>query len=282
MKTFSIEPKKEPKRKISCPVCGSTVILPFWSYENYSYSRCPDCSLVYQNPQPLESSLFERYDDTYFAYEKANEEAYFRLMKLGLEDIGFDAFTSAIPDTAKSIVDIGCATGRLIADLQAKGWRTQGVEICRPSAEFGIKTYGVRIHIGTLETAAFKDASFAVVHCSHLIEHLTDPVNFLKEVRRVLIPGGWLVVTTPNISSFQAYLMKDRWRSAIADHLFLYSRRSLGRILASNGFRIIRKKTWGGIGVGITADWIKKPVDILAKKVGLGDVMIILAVKDAQ
>ena len=281
MKTFSIAPKEEPKQKITCPVCGSTEILLYWSYEYFAYSRCPECSLVYQNPQPLESSLLERYDDEYFAYEKENEEGYFRLMQLGLEDIDFDAVARELPDGEKSFVDVGCATGRLIAELKAKGWRTQGVEICRPSAEFGINNYGVPIHIGTLETADFENASFTVAHCSHLIEHLTDPVGFLAGLRRVLVPGGWLIITTPNISGFQARLMGEKWRSAIADHLFLYSRRTLGHLLSSNGFNIHRTKTWGGIGVGITADWIKKPVDKLAKKTGLGDVMIALARKSA-
>ncbi len=226
MKTFSIEPKEEPKQKIACPICGLSEILSFWSYERYAYSRCPGCGLVYQNPQPLQSSLFERYDEEYFAYERENEEGYYRLMKLGLEDIDFCSVASAIPLEQKSIIDIGCATGRLIAGFKEEGWRIQGVEICRPSAEYGMHTFGVPIHIGTLETGGFEDASFTVAHCSHLIEHLTDPADFLSEIRRLLIPGGWFIVTTPNISGFQARLMGDKWRSAIADHLFLYSRRT--------------------------------------------------------
>ena len=279
MKTFSIEPKNEPKRKIRCPVCGSSDIRLHWSYEQYAYSRCPGCGLVYQNPQPLQSNLFERYDEEYFTYERENEEAYYRLMKLGLGDIGFGAIASMIPDEQKSIIDIGCATGRLIAGFKTEGWRTQGVEICRPSAEYGMSTYDVPIHIGTLDTGGFEKASFAVAHCSHLIEHLTDPLSFLSEVRQLLIPRGWLIMTTPNISGFQARLMREKWRSAIADHLFLYSRSTLSRLLSSNGFDVLRTKTWGGIGVGITADWIKKPADILAKKLGFGDVMITLARK---
>jgi 2-polyprenyl-3-methyl-5-hydroxy-6-metoxy-1,4-benzoquinol methylase len=277
MKTFSIEPKEEPKQRIDCPVCGSAEIRPFWSYKRYAYSRCSGCCLVYQNPQPLQANLVERYDEEYFTYERENEDGYYRLMRLGLMDIDFDSVSSAIPAEEKSIIDIGCATGKLIAGFKEAGWRTQGVEICRPSAEYGMRTNDVSIHIGTLETGKFLKASFAVAHCSHLIEHLTDPLSFLSEIRRLLVPGGWFVITTPNISGFQARLMGDRWRSAIADHLFLYSRTTLSRFLRANGFEVLRTKTWGGIGVGITADWIKKPVDVLAKKLGLGDVMIMLA-----
>jgi len=277
MKTFSKEPGNEPRRSISCPVCGSTSTQELWNYPHYTFVRCPGCSLVYQNPQPLPSNLFERYDEEYFAYEKANEEAYFNLMKLALADIDFENATAGLPEQRKSIVDIGCATGRLLSSLKKSGWRVQGVEVCGPSAEYGIKTYGIPIHIGTLEDAGFPDASFEVAHCSHLIEHLTDPVSFLAEVRRIISAEGLFVLSSPNISGFQAALMGERWRSAIPDHLFLYSKKTLTQLLESNGFSVIRIKTWGGIGRGIAPNWVKKPADALAKKLGFGDVMVVLA-----
>lgn len=248
-----------------------------WSYEYYAFARCPGCGLVYQNPQPLPGNLRERYDDEYFAYELENEESYCNLMKLALRDIDFDGVTAQIPGSRRSFLDIGCATGRLISSLQDSGWRVQGVEICRPSAEYGIRTHQVPIHIGTLDSAEFGDDSCQVVHCSHLIEHLTDPNAFLEEVKRVLSPDGWLVLSTPNISGFQARLMGKKWRSAIADHLFLYSKRTLKRLLVRNGFEVVTIKSWGGIGVGIAPGWIKKPADVLAKKLNVGDVMIVLA-----
>ncbi len=277
MKTFSKIPGEEPLKRIDCPLCGSGVSHEMWRYEHYAFARCPVCGLVYQNPQPLPGNLKERYDEEYFSYELENEESYCNLMKLALRDIDFDGVTAQIPASRRSFLDIGCATGRLISSLQDSGWRVQGVEICRPSAEYGIRTYQVPIHIGTLESAEFPGDSFQVVHCSHLIEHLTDPNTFLVEVKRVLSPDGRLVLSTPNISGFQARLMGKKWRSAIADHLFLYSKRTLKRLLVKNGFEVVTIKSWGGIGVGIAPGWIKKPADVLAKKLNVGDVMIVLA-----
>ena len=233
--------------------------------------------MVYQNPQPIPGDLAVRYDEEYFAYEIENEDSFFRLARLGLGDIGFDDRTNGLVGERRSILDIGCATGRLLAEFKADGWQVQGVEICRPAAEYGIEHHGVPIHIGTLETGAFRDASFGVVHSSHVIEHLTDPAAFISEAKRILVPDGLLVVTTPNIAGFQARVMGRRWRSAIADHMFLFSRLTLARLLKNGGFSVQRTKTWGGIGVGITSDFIKKPVDVLAKQFGFGDVMIVLA-----
>ena len=71
--------------------------------------------------------------------------------------------------------------------------------------------------------------------------------------------------------------MGEKWRSAIPDHIILYSKKTLSRLLTESGFEIHRIKTWGGIGKGIAPDWIKKPVDSMAKKLGVGDVMVVLA-----
>jgi 2-polyprenyl-3-methyl-5-hydroxy-6-metoxy-1,4-benzoquinol methylase len=277
MKTFSKEPGLEKAKTILCPVCGLAQTRPQWQYESFSFVRCRGCGLVYQNPQPIPNDLAVRYDEEYFAYEIQNEDSFYRLAKLGLGDIGFDGSVAALTGERRSILDVGCATGRLLAGFKADGWQVQGVEICKPAAEYGIEHHGVPIHIGTLETGNFRDGSFGVVNCSHVIEHLADPAAFVGEARRILTPGGWLVITTPNIAGFQARLMGRQWRSAIADHVSLFSKRTLARLLKNGGFAVQRTKTWGGIGVGITSDLVKKPLDVMAKRLGFGDVMIVLA-----
>jgi 2-polyprenyl-3-methyl-5-hydroxy-6-metoxy-1,4-benzoquinol methylase len=169
----------------------------------------------------------------------------------------------------------------LLAWMREKGWTVQGVDLCVESARYGTANRGVPIFAGTLEEARFPAGSFSVVHFSHLIEHVPDPRGFLAEVRRVLSPGGLIVVTTPNIDGLQARLFREGWRSAIADHLTLFSRRTLGRLLAQSGFIVRRIVTWGGLARGTAPRFIKGPVDALAKKWGFGDVMLFLAVRGA-
>ncbi|MBT3274875.1 MAG: class I SAM-dependent methyltransferase [Spirochaetales bacterium] len=276
MKTFSTAPGNEITQRIICPVCGSDSFAPLWSFENYSFVQCISCSLVYQNPQPIQDVLTDRYDEEYFDYEQANEESFFELMSLGLNDIGFDEVSSKLHAGNRSFLDIGCATGRLIGELQQRDWQVQGVEVCAPAARHGIDLYHVPIHIGTLESADFQ-STFSVIHCSHLIEHLTDPRAFVENVKRQLSPDGIFIITTPNISGFQAKLMGPKWRSVIADHMFLFSKRTLTRLLGDCGFDVECVKTWGGIGVGIVHNLVKKPLDIMAKRFGFGDVMIMRA-----
>jgi len=283
-KTFSAPPANERQEVVTCPLCGSSLWRPFLSCDGFGFVRCRACSAVFQNPRPVFDDVRRRYGEGYFAYELENERNFFGLMKLGLADIGFRERTAGFGTNGQSalpraFLDIGCATGMLIEHMKSEGWKVQGVDVCRESAEYGKAHRGVDIFAGTLEEAHLPDASFGVIHFSHLIEHVPDPRSFLAEVKRILAPGGFVVITTPNIDGFQARLFGKEWRSAIADHLVLFSRLTLERLVGELGFDRKQTVTWGGLAVGTAPAVIKRPVDRLAKRMGFGDVVMVLAAK---
>jgi 2-polyprenyl-3-methyl-5-hydroxy-6-metoxy-1,4-benzoquinol methylase len=278
IKTYTAPQGKEKLIQVACSICGSKHYRQKFISQGSAFVTCLECGMVYQNPVPVFDDLAKRYADDYFSYEFKNEENFFNLMKLGLQDIGFDRIDRSRLENAR-FLDIGCATGMLIGHMKEKGWTVAGVDICAESASYGIEKRGVPIHAGTLEDARFPARYFSVVHFSHLIEHVPDPKSFFLEVRRIISDNGIAVVTTPNISGFQARLLGNRWRSAIPDHLHLFSKRTLSRLLLDAGFLIEKTVTWGGIAKGVAPGIIKKPLDILAKKLGFGDVMLFVVHK---
>jgi 2-polyprenyl-3-methyl-5-hydroxy-6-metoxy-1,4-benzoquinol methylase len=277
-KTYSSAAGRERFERIPCPLCGSPRHRICLRCDGFSFVRCASCHVVFQNPRPVFDDVRKRYAGEYFEYELSNESNFFRLMRLGLQDIGFSELTASLPGP-RSFLDIGCATGMLVESMKADGWEASGVDVCKESAEYGMARRGIRISIGTLEEACFPAESFSVVHFSHLIEHVPDPRAFLHEVRRILKPQGFAVITTPNISGFQARLFGPAWRSAIADHLTLFSRITLSHLLTECGFDIRQSVTWGGLAVGTAPMFIKKPMDKLAKRYGFGDVVLFLTAK---
>jgi SAM-dependent methyltransferase len=250
------------------------------------------------NPQPLFKAIASRYQEghgnDYLSYELANEAGFLRLQELALRDAGFDEIEETIknhipnmahnmvqdtvyntaPRTPPCVLDIGCATGALLVTLRDRGWACTGVEIS-PSAEYARRERNLDVRSLPLEENHFSDASFDLVLASHLIEHLNSPMKFVEEVYRILAPGGYFLITTPNISGFQAKLFKGRWRSAIFDHLYLFSVKTLSALLADKGFTIERVRTWGGLAAGIAPAAVKRIADKWAKKFGWGDVMLI-------
>jgi 2-polyprenyl-3-methyl-5-hydroxy-6-metoxy-1,4-benzoquinol methylase len=276
VKTFSVGPAGERFAEVPCPLCGSAHWRPRFRGKGCRFVSCRDCALVYQNPQPLFADLKGRYGQAYFQYELANEANFHQLMELGLADVDFAGRTAALPP-GRRFLDVGCATGRLLEAMRERGWGVQGVDLCPESAAYAGRERGVQVFTGTLEQARFAAGSFQAVHFSHLIEHVPSPGGFLDEVRRVVDPRGWVVVTTPNVDGLQARLFRGRWRSAIADHLTLFSQATLRRLLEQRGFQVLAVQTWGGLARGAAPAWLKGPVDRWAKRRGHGDVVLMLA-----
>ncbi|GHU92289.1 hypothetical protein FACS189479_00730 [Spirochaetia bacterium] len=298
IKTWSTPVAEEESRPIPCALCGGEHFIPHLNCEGFAFVRCPCCGLVQMNPQPLFKAIVNRYQDghgnDYLSYELANEAGFLRLQELALADAGFDEIEAFLKNRAAQageqarpgqytqdgqsgqpkVLDIGCATGALLVNLRNRGWTCAGVEIS-PSACYARRERGLDVRSLPLEENHFPDSSFDLVLASHLIEHLNNPVEFVKEVYRILSPGGYFIVTTPNISGFQAKLFKGRWRSAIFDHLYLFSIKTLSALLTKNGFTIERICTWGGLAAGTAPAAVKRIADRAAKKFGFGDVMLI-------
>jgi 2-polyprenyl-3-methyl-5-hydroxy-6-metoxy-1,4-benzoquinol methylase len=281
VKTWSTPAVEEERRIIPCALCGGVVFGQSLSCEGFSYVRCRKCGLVQMNPQPSVPAVRGRYREghgaDYLSYEIANEGAFLRLQELALEDGGFSTLEEELKRRGKPprALDAGCATGALLEKLRERGWEVLGLEISTPQAEYARRMRGLEILDLPLEETRLPEDWFDLILASHLIEHLNDPGSFVREAYRVLSPGGRVFITTPNIAGFQARLFRNRWRSAIFDHLYLFSVKTLSGLLSRAGFTVEKVRTWGGLAAGTAPAPLKGLADRAAKRFGLGDVMLI-------
>ncbi|MDR1586355.1 MAG: class I SAM-dependent methyltransferase [Treponema sp.] len=290
VKTWSTPVIAEESRIIPCALCGGRDFRPAMNCEGFSYVRCAGCGLVQMNPQPEAAEVARRYQEghggDYLSYELANEETFLKLQQLALGDAHFDDLerelmaAESVRPAGPRILDIGCATGALLLYLHGRGWDVTGVEIS-PSAGYARDKRGLDVRSLPLEECRFPGGAFDVVLASHLIEHLNAPAAFVEEVHRLLRPGGRFFVTTPNIAGLQAQIFGWRWRSAIFDHLYLFSVKTLSALLGAAGFSVEGVYTWGGLAAGIAPAPLKRIADRLAKPFGFGDVMLVRAEKAA-
>lgn len=280
VKTWSTPVENEKRRQIPCALCGGNDFRPALNCEGFSYVRCGSCGLVQINPQPFPKEIAARYGEAhggdYLSYELNNEANFLRLQELALADAGFFSLEKEVLKNSSPprIIDVGCATGTLLEKLRERGWICSGVEIS-PSAEYAREKRGLDVRSAPLEKCGFPDGSFDALLASHLIEHLNDPALFVSEAYRVLGPEGRVYITTPNIAGFQARLFRERWRSAIFDHLYLFSLKTLSRLLEKHGFVIEKRVTWGGLAAGTAPLPLKRAADRAAKRFGFGDVMLL-------
>jgi 2-polyprenyl-3-methyl-5-hydroxy-6-metoxy-1,4-benzoquinol methylase len=281
IKTWSTPAGEETKRAVPCALCGGAEFKRHFYCEGFGYVRCKSCGLVQINPQPERAEVERRYREgsgaEYLSYELANEGAFLRLQELALQDAGFEEIEAALKHGGAPrprVLDVGCATGALLEKLRDRGWDCVGVELS-PAADYARHERGLDVRGESLEESRFPPARFDLVLASHLIEHLNDPAAFVREVFRLLAPGGYFLATTPNIAGFQARLFGSRWRSAIFDHLYLFSATTLSALLRQSGFAVERVRTWGGLAAGTAPAPVKRCADRAAKRLGLGDVMLL-------
>jgi SAM-dependent methyltransferase len=289
VKTWSTPVSEEELRHIPCALCGARTnggqFRPFLSCEGFSYVKCRFCGLVQINPQPVAEDVERRYrhsyGNEYLSYELKNETAFFELQKLSFADMGFERMEAELKkqnDGRPKVLDIGCATGVMLSFLRDRGWQTTGVEIS-PACEYARNERGLNVHRQTLNDCRFPPESFDLVLASHVVEHLNDPRALFAEAGRILRPGAYLILITPNIGGFQARLLGGRWRSAIFDHLYLFSKRTITAMLGKQGFASEGIYTWGGIAAGLAPAPLKSFADKAAKALGMGDVMAVKARK---
>jgi len=155
--------------------------------------------------------------------------------KLYLEDINNELnFLNSLP--GGKILDAGCGLGFLLSGLDPK-WERYGVEVSNFAAKHA-KTFG-RIFQGELKDAAFSSKHFDAIVFYHVIEHLDDPLKTLREIRRILRPGGWLVLGTPDFDSGCARLFGSQYRLFHdKTHVSLFTCESMHRLLRDEGFVI--------------------------------------------
>jgi len=150
--------------------------------------------------------------------------------------------------SGKHVLDVGCSSGYLARPLSERGNAIVGLEL-DPDAAREAEAWCERVLVGDVETMPlpFESASFDVVLCGDVIEHLRDPRAALRRFRPLLREGGRLVVSTPNVANWaiRLSLLAGRWRyteRGILDrtHTHLFTRATLVEAIEQAGFAIVR------------------------------------------
>lgn len=241
-----------------CAICETAGRQLLYELETGRLERCSGCGTV-QRANLVEGTAAEAlYDDDsyleapYFEAVKAgaprNREPYlvYRrvLDRLAEQRSGAPAGRSG----RGRLLDLGCSYGAFLELASEVGWRTFGIELSRKASEYAARERGLEVFRGTLEEAALPEASFDTVTLWDVIEHLDRPLHTVRQIHRLLAPGGTLVLFTINQRSLinrvgdLAYRgTLGRWRRPLLllydiHHNFFFDPRTLRGLLVRGGF----------------------------------------------
>lgn len=144
------------------------------------------------------------------------------------------------------LLDIGCGNGDFLQVASEMGWAAEGFDFDHKAVEVA-RAMGRNVHCGNIDDLARIDRQFDIITASHVIEHVHEPAFLIKQVFRLLKPGGMLWLETPNIDSLGARKYGRYWRGLeVPRHLQLFTLKSMYSLLRSSGFENIQQK-WHGL-----------------------------------
>ncbi len=149
-----------------------------------------------------------------------------------------------------TLLDIGCGNGEFSSRFLQPGFTVHGVDLTAEQMDLA-RGRGIiaRQHDLSAGALPYDDGTFTVVFAGEIIEHLVDTTGFLRDIHRILRPGGCLILTTPNLASFEnrvrlLFGVYPAWVEYQLEggqgHVRAYTLGALKRQLRENGFRIER------------------------------------------
>lgn len=235
-----------------CPICKSDAHSKYSDLydDRYAYPglfkllKCRDCGHQFLHHNFSNSDLTNLYTNYY--PRKTFSLADFRPLQ---EAKGFRSWLegdyraySVVPRDVR-ILDIGCGFCESLAYHSNRGCTAYGVEADENAATVA-RIYGFNLHVGTFDGQNYETNFFDYVTMDQVVEHLVNPIKTLKEIYRILKPGGILALTTPNATGFGAHFFGKKWINwHVPYHLHHFSRKSLQHAARQSGFRITKIRT---------------------------------------
>ncbi len=147
---------------------------------------------------------------------------------------------------ASRLVDIGCSRGQFVGFAGEAGFQAEGVEPA-PDIAAAARDLGLNVRSGLLEHRHYPDASFDAASLFEVVEHLREPLPLLKECRRILKPGGVLLISTGNAASWTVAAMGARWDyfhiEKDGGHISFFNPESMAVMAKNAGFQVERIET---------------------------------------
>ncbi|MCM3881627.1 MAG: class I SAM-dependent methyltransferase [Vicinamibacterales bacterium] len=224
---------------ISCAICGGTRTRRLYTKSGYDIARCVRCGLVYANPRAPRDIILGRYSRDYFWNEY--------LPALGIQDGTFDLkwFDTRYapllgllgPAAGRRLLEVGSGAGFFLKSAERAGWSVTGIELSEEASRFGRERLGLDIRGERAEAASVGAASVDAAVMFDTIEHLFDPRAVLTSVASALVPGGQLLISTPNFRALSRLLLGSPWAVlSPLEHMYYFEEKSLNQLLGASGF----------------------------------------------
>lgn len=260
-----------------CPMCGSGRWSTLGDTAEFKFEdvrcrvvECADCGLSFTSPRPSADTIHRFYEDypphaTCGLSRSRRRWAAGRLTRPKFWESYRPQRHGIAWHGRGRLLDFGCGDGAFLDLMHRKGWQVMGLDMCPTMVRRIRDELGIRALAGTLPHPELSGERFDVVTLWHSLEHVHRPVEVLRHVLRLLVPGGQLIVSVPNMAS-----APRRWSGAdwfawdLPRHLTHFTPETLKQMVQRAGFQVqrirpLRNSSWtrsaGQIARSHRNDW---------------------------
>jgi 2-polyprenyl-3-methyl-5-hydroxy-6-metoxy-1,4-benzoquinol methylase len=223
-----------------CSLCGKEATDQLLTKQGFSIVKCCNCGFVYVNPRVENQQLTSIYRHNYFANKDYGYVSYEQEKRLRVKN-----FERWLQDADKYItetkpffaLDVGCAAGYCLELMNAKGWKTKGLELDEEMCM--ALQQGFDISRSLLEDFITED-QFSVITLFDVIEHIPNIDKAFGKLNSLLTKDGVIIMVTPNYNSLQRKLLGKKWfQYKPIEHIQYFTSKSLNTFADRNGLKIV-------------------------------------------
>lgn len=228
-----------------CDCCGAIDWSYIFTENEFDLGRCGGCGLHYVRPMPSRAQRMTALEHGHFAGSQTTSKASLHLAQERSVMGELDAYVATALRFAPrgKWLDIGCGTGTFILLMGARGIDAEGIELTKDRCDTARRETRVPIYDTPLEDLNLPSRSYAAVTLINVFSHLTNPTETLTEIRRILLPGGIILLVTGEIGLNVKRRHAFSWD--LGDHLYFLGERTAERFATKLGLELTyRDKAW--------------------------------------
>ena len=231
-----------------CPICGGKSHKKHVegkdhnvSGEVFTIAECVSCGFRFTNPRPKEKNIYKYYQSKNYISHSSTKKGLINKIYHLVRSFQFYNKKKIIQQNTKiekgNILDIGCGTGDFLKYMISSGWDVTGIETDEGARLVAEKKLGKKIKEKL--TLLKKENKYDVITMWHVLEHVYNVEEYLKQANALLKKGGVLIIGVPNCESYDAKKYKENWVAYdLPIHLSHFRKNDINEFAKKSNFQI--------------------------------------------
>ncbi len=233
----------------SCPVCGSTDIgyaLRAKDYtvtgEQFEIWQCKSCQVRFTQDVPSQASIGRYYQSTdYISHSDTSDGLINQLYKTVRQFTLKQKRKLVGSVTSKfkgKLLDVGAGTGAFLHEMKSHGWEVTGIEPDKSARNVAAEKYNVTL-LDENKLFDLPALSFDAITLWHVLEHVHDLHDYMKQLKQLLKQGGKIIIAVPNYTSKDANIYVEHWAAYdVPRHLYHFTPISIQHLASMHQMKV--------------------------------------------